>query len=122
MGVCLEPGPTFRQDDFRRERPGRPHTRATSCRPGSRGSRRSRAIWMNWCTECERNRKESSMNPAQQFRQRGQSLWLDNITRGMLNDGTVKGYIDEYAITGLTSNPSIFDKAIEESEDYDESI
>jgi transaldolase len=62
------------------------------------------------------------MNPAQQLRQQGQSLWLDNITRGILNDGTLKRYVDEYAITGLTSNPSIFDKAIEESGDYDDSI
>jgi transaldolase len=62
------------------------------------------------------------MNPAQQLRQLGQSLWLDNITRGMLNDGTLKRYVEDYAITGLTSNPSIFDKAIEEGEDYDESI
>src|SRR5439155_9095384 len=63
-----------------------------------------------------------TMNPAQQLRQLGQSLWLDNITRGMLNDGTLKRYVEYYAITGLTSNPSIFDKAIEEGEDYDESI
>jgi transaldolase len=62
------------------------------------------------------------MNSAQQLRQHGQSLWLDNISRGMLNDGTLKRYVEEYAITGLTSNPSIFDKAIEESEDYDDSI
>jgi transaldolase len=62
------------------------------------------------------------MNPAQQLRQLGQSLWLDNITRGMLNDGTLKRYVEDYAITGLTSNPSIFDKAIEEGVDYDESI
>jgi transaldolase len=62
------------------------------------------------------------MNPTQQLRQLGQSLWLDNITRGMLNDGTLKRYVEDYAITGLTSNPSIFDKAIEEGEDYDESI
>jgi transaldolase len=62
------------------------------------------------------------MNAAQQLRQLGQSLWLDNITRMMLNDGTLKRYVEEYAITGLTSNPSIFDKAIEEGEDYDESI
>jgi len=53
--------------------------------------------------------------------QRGQSLWLDNITRSMLDDGTIQRYIDSYSVTGLTSNPSIFDKAIG-SGDYDEAI
>lgn len=52
----------------------------------------------------------------------GVSLWLDNITRGMLNDGTLQRYIDEYSITGLTSNPSIFDKAIADSDFYDDAI
>ena len=52
----------------------------------------------------------------------GQSLWLDNITRAMLNDGTLESYVAHYSVTGLTSNPSIFDKAIEQSQDYDESI
>jgi transaldolase len=52
---------------------------------------------------------------------RGQSLWLDNITRSMLDDGAIQGYIDSYSVTGLTSNPSIFDKAIG-SGDYDDAI
>jgi len=52
----------------------------------------------------------------------GQSLWLDNITRTMLGDGTLKGYIDELSVTGLTSNPTIFDKAISAGEAYDEQI
>lgn len=52
----------------------------------------------------------------------GQSLWLDNITRTMLADGTLKGYIDELSVTGLTSNPTIFDKAISGGEAYDEQI
>jgi transaldolase len=52
----------------------------------------------------------------------GQSLWLDNITRTMLGDGTLKGYIDELSVTGLTSNPTIFDKAISGGEAYDEQI
>ena len=42
----------------------------------------------------------------------GQSLWLDNITRDLLDSGTLKRYIDELSVTGLTSNPTIFDKAI----------
>jgi transaldolase len=53
--------------------------------------------------------------------ERGQSLWLDNITRSMLENGTIQKYIDSYAVTGLTSNPSIFDKAIG-SGDYDDAI
>jgi transaldolase len=52
---------------------------------------------------------------------RGQSLWLDNITRSLLDDGTIQKYIDSYSVTGLTSNPSIFDKAIG-SGDYDDAI
>jgi transaldolase len=52
----------------------------------------------------------------------GQSLWLDNITRTMLGDGTLAGYIDELSVTGLTSNPTIFDKAISGGDAYDEQI
>jgi len=52
----------------------------------------------------------------------GQSLWLDNITRKILDDGTLKGYIDDLSVTGLTSNPTIFDKAISGGHDYDDSI
>jgi transaldolase len=52
----------------------------------------------------------------------GQSLWLDNISRDMLRDGRLKKVVDEYAITGLTSNPTIFEKAIGEGTAYDEAI
>jgi transaldolase len=52
----------------------------------------------------------------------GQSLWLDNITRPMLAEGVLKGYIDELSVTGLTSNPTIFDKAIGAGDAYDEQI
>jgi transaldolase len=52
----------------------------------------------------------------------GQSLWLDNITRAMLDDGTLADYIGNYSVTGLTSNPSIFEKAIVETENYDDAI
>jgi transaldolase len=52
----------------------------------------------------------------------GQSLWLDNITRGLLNSGTLRRYIDEWSVTGLTSNPTIFDHAIENSHFYDDAI
>jgi transaldolase len=52
----------------------------------------------------------------------GQSLWLDNITRDLLDSGTLKRYIDEYSVTGLTSNPTIFDQAIKKSSAYDAAI
>lgn len=62
------------------------------------------------------------MNPTQKLHDLGQSLWLDNITRTMLDEGTIKGYIDELNVTGLTSNPSIFKKAIVDSNAYDKAI
>ena len=62
------------------------------------------------------------MNPTQRLHELGQSLWLDNITRDMLGDGTLRRYIDELSITGLTSNPTIFDKAISAGGAYDEQI
>src|SRR5918996_1162354 len=52
----------------------------------------------------------------------GQSIWLDNITRDLLDGGTLKGYIDELSVTGLTSNPTIFDHAIKNSTAYDAAI
>jgi transaldolase len=52
----------------------------------------------------------------------GQSLWLDNITRDLLDSGTLEGYIEELSVTGLTSNPTIFDHAIKNSKAYDASI
>jgi len=57
-----------------------------------------------------------------QLREAGQSLWLDNITRDLLTSGRLKRYIDELSITGLTSNPTIFDQAITKSQDYDTAI
>jgi transaldolase len=62
------------------------------------------------------------MKPTQQLHDLGQSLWLDNITRTMLGDGTLAGYIDDLSVTGLTSNPTIFDKAITGGDAYDEQI
>jgi transaldolase len=52
----------------------------------------------------------------------GQSIWLDNITRDLLDSGTLKRYIDEWSVTGLTSNPTIFDHAIKNSSAYDAAI
>jgi transaldolase len=58
----------------------------------------------------------------QELRALGQSLWLDNITRSMLDDGTLARYIDELSVTGLTSNPTIFEHAIGKGDAYDEQI
>jgi transaldolase len=62
------------------------------------------------------------MNAAQALHDFGQSLWLDNLTRAMLDDGTLARYLREYAVTGLTSNPSIFEKAISGGDDYDAAL
>ena len=62
------------------------------------------------------------MKPTQKLHNLGQSLWLDNITRDLLNCGTLKRYIDELSVTGLTSNPTIFDHAIKNSAAYDGAI
>jgi transaldolase len=62
------------------------------------------------------------MNPTQQLHERGQSIWLDNITRTLLTSGTLERYVGELSVTGLTSNPTIFDKAIEGSDAYDDAI
>jgi len=61
------------------------------------------------------------MRATERLRSEGQSLWLDNITRKMLDSGQLARYVEEYSVTGLTSNTSIFDKAIE-SGDYDAEI
>src|SRR6202040_1468791 len=62
------------------------------------------------------------MKATQRLRDLGQSIWLDNITRDLLTRGTLKRYIDELSVTGLTSNPTIFDHAIKNSVDYDGEI
>jgi transaldolase len=62
------------------------------------------------------------MKATQVLHDLGQSLWLDNITRDLLNSGTLKTYIDELSVTGLTSNPTIFDLAIKKSATYDPAI
>ena len=62
------------------------------------------------------------MNPTKTLHNLGQSLWLDNITRDLLNSGTLQRYIDEFSVTGLTSNPTIFDHVIKNSADYDSDI
>jgi transaldolase len=62
------------------------------------------------------------MKATQQLHDLGQSIWVDNITRGMLTSGTLARYIRELSVTGLTSNPTIFEKAIKDSNFYDAAI
>jgi transaldolase len=62
------------------------------------------------------------MKATQLLHNLGQSLWLDNITRDLLTSGTLKSYVDELSVTGLTSNPTIFDHAIKNSSAYDAEI
>jgi len=62
------------------------------------------------------------MRATQTLHDLGQSLWLDNITRNLLRTGVLQRYIDELSVTGLTSNPTIFDHAIKNSNDYDDAI
>jgi transaldolase len=62
------------------------------------------------------------MKATQQLHDAGQSLWLDNITRALLTSGGLRRYIAELSVTGLTSNPTIFDNAIKNSSDYDPAI
>ena len=62
------------------------------------------------------------MNPTTRLHRAGQSLWLDHIDRGLLASGKLQRYIDELSVTGLTSNPTIYHKAISQSEAYDQRI
>src|ERR1700732_2685117 len=63
-----------------------------------------------------------AMKPTKTLHDLGQSLWLDNITPSLLNSGTLRRHIDEFSVSGLTSNPTIFDHAIKNSTDYDVDI
>ena len=64
----------------------------------------------------------SVTNPTTQLHDLGQSLWLDNISRDLITTGTLQRYVDEFSLTGLTSNPTIFHQAIKSSSAYDASI
>ena len=62
------------------------------------------------------------MNPLQELRRFGQSVWLDYLRRGLVQSGELKRLIDEFAVSGITSNPTIFNKAISGSTDYDQAL
>jgi transaldolase len=66
--------------------------------------------------------QSNDMKATQLLHNLGQSIWLDNITRDLLNNGTLNQYIRELSVTGLTSNPTIFDQAIKNSTAYDKAI
>jgi transaldolase len=66
--------------------------------------------------------EELKMNATLDLNRAGQSLWLDNITRDLLTSGTLKRYIEELTVTGLTSNPTIFDQAMKHGSAYDDDI
>jgi len=70
----------------------------------------------------EARRAPAQARPTQRLHGLGQSLWLDSISRELVDRGGLQRYIDEFSVTGLTSNPTIFDKAIKGSQDYDQSI
>ncbi len=60
--------------------------------------------------------------PTTELHRAGQSLWLDHVTRDMISDGTLLRYVEDFSVTGLTSNPTIYEKAISGSDAYDEQI
>src|SRR5690606_41071731 len=62
------------------------------------------------------------MSTTRKLHDMGQSLWLDNISRAILDDGTLARYISEFSVSGLTSNPSIFNEAVSGSDAYDDGI
>src|SRR6266536_2112036 len=77
------------------------------------------------CERCRHLRPRNqgnTMKVTQTLHDRGQSIWLDNITRDLLITGKLKRYIDELSVTGLTSNPTIFDHAIKNSSSYDDAV
>src|ERR1019366_325798 len=62
------------------------------------------------------------MNQLKQLQKCGQSVWMDNLSRHIIKTGELRRLVDEDSVTGLTSNPTIFEKAIDDSTDYDEEI
>ena len=73
-------------------------------------------------TETKTDLSSRGTNATALLHKLGQSLWLDNITRDLLDQGTLKRYIHELSVTGLTSNPTIFEQAIKNSTAYDRDI
>src|SRR5216684_5222543 len=97
--------------------------RPTACShaTGGPGCRSATAIRTGGASH-EHQQSRCNMKATGTLHDLGQSLWLDNITRSLLKTGVLRRYIDELAVTGLTSNPTIFDHAIKNSSDYDDAI
>src|ERR1035437_3630258 len=98
-----------------------------SLRPGSsmrsdEGSRTPTHSAVTYLTAEREPHTGGQMTRTAQLGSIGQSVWLDNITRDLLTSGTLERYIAELSVTGLTSNPSIYDKAIGGSDSYDKQI
>src|SRR5262249_40949215 len=107
--------------------PGPPPPIACLRAMGTHGCRSRPAIRMPGAAHERRLLKSGrargdSMKATRILHDLGQSLWLDNITRNLLRTGVLRRYIDEFSVTGLTSNPTIFDHAIKNSGDYDDAI
>jgi transaldolase len=94
----------------------------SSRRTTSGGNQPGREDYGTFSAEKIYNKRDDRMKATQLLHDLGQGLWLDNITRDLLNTGTLKRYIDELSVTGLTSNPTIFDHAIKNSAVYDAPI
>ena len=95
------------------------HRKPAYAAPESRDMEHTRNISQRGA---EARRVQAHARPTQQLHALGQSLWLDSISRKLVEGGGLQRYIDEFSVTGLTSNPTIFDKAIKDSRDYDASI
>src|SRR5579871_100341 len=118
--------PVTHRPHFAYSSPARPMTTPDGIHPtvpSMDGWRRPASVrkWPQGVTAS--NQQESRMqNPTRQLHELGQSLWLDNIARSLLTSGTLRRYIAELSVSGLTSNPTIFDNAISKSNDYDTAI
>src|SRR5215470_17843223 len=116
---------TWRQiSDAKHGEPQRSGLRKQYCAAGNPALERHSSFALravHSCRELAINRGKK-MKATQILHELGQSLWLDNITRDLLDSGTLKHYIDDLSVTGLTSNPTIFDHAIKNSAAYDSAI
>src|SRR6202049_3880861 len=89
---------------------------------GARPDKILEPFWGDWNSKGGEDGGYITMKATEALHNLGQSLWLDNITRDLLDSGTLKRYIDELSVTGLTSNPTIFEHAIKNSSAYDTAI
>ncbi len=112
--------------DRRRRRPGRPAQETAAAGPARRQrgrvSRRLSPVGRIAAAQVPEHLQGPLMKPTSALHQLGQSLWLDNITRTLLRSGTLARYIRDLSVTGLTSNPTIFEHAIGAGDSYDASI